>query len=78
MSECICGMNPPENGNPDCERCELISGIAALKKALASILDFVPSDDHEGEPHCQCARHYRQSARKAIDEFHTVCRVDVD
>jgi hypothetical protein len=25
MSDCVCGFNPPNDPNPDCERCQLIS-----------------------------------------------------
>lgn len=30
---CVCGFRPPEECNPDCERCGLIKEIASLKAA---------------------------------------------
>jgi hypothetical protein len=35
MSECVCGFNPPEDCNPDCERCGLIKRIAELEDDLS-------------------------------------------
>lgn len=34
-SNCICGFNPPEDCNPDCERCGLIKIIADLEDDLS-------------------------------------------
>lgn len=38
-TECVCGFNPPEDPNPDCERCMLICRIAELETACRAALE---------------------------------------
>jgi len=32
MNNCVCGFDPPNDPNPDCERCQLIVEVARLEK----------------------------------------------
>jgi len=34
MTDCVCGMKPPERPNDDCERCQLICENKRLRQAL--------------------------------------------
>jgi len=35
MNNCVCGFDPPNDPNPDCERCQLICKVARLEKENA-------------------------------------------
>jgi hypothetical protein len=31
MNDCVCGFNPPDDPNPDCERCQLVTEVTRLE-----------------------------------------------
>ena len=44
MSDCVCGFDPPDSPNPDCERCTLIVDRDRYRAALESVradLDYL-------------------------------------
>lgn len=38
MSECVCGFNPPNDCNPDCERCQLVAKADKWERGFYHIL----------------------------------------
>ena len=32
MTNCVCGFNPPNDPNPDCERCQLVAEVARVER----------------------------------------------
>jgi len=38
--DCVCGFNPPDEPNLDCERCQLITKLARLREAAKPVVEY--------------------------------------
>lgn len=78
MSDCVCGFNPPDDCNPDCERCQLIAEIERLRAEVAHYkpLAMAAADWYMlAEPHTdvvhEAAEYWK---REALKEQGDECR----
>jgi hypothetical protein len=46
MNDCVCGSNPPNDPNPDCERCDFVVKVDRLQAENERLRDLLYKTTH--------------------------------